>query len=695
LSLDKRILTPPKNKAIPFDDNEKATNFTLDSKPFRAAAIMDLTSLKATERNNQIKIEKLLNNIAPVFTSSATANAAENQTTAITLIATDDQTISYSISGTDSARFTVNSSTGVVVFATAPDYESPADSDTNNTYLFSATATDAKGLATIQNIVITVTDVAEQGVTASKSSMTVGEAGTNTYTLVLNAAPTANVIVTPASNNTSAATVSSALTFTTVNWATPQTVTVTGVNDDNTTNESVFISHTTTSTDTDYNAISVSSVAATLVDDDTAGITASAISGNTTEGATTATFTLVLNTQPTADVIIALSSSDTTEGTVSPSSVTFTNVNWNSTQNVTVTGVNDDVDDGDIAYSVITAAATSSDTDYSALNTVDVSVTNTDNDTAGVTQSATSATIGEASTGTYTVELDTQPTADVTVTLVSNDTSAATVTSSLTFTSVNWTTPQNVTITGVNDADLVNETVTISHTLAGGGYDAVTMTNFTATMSDDDVFTSGETFNGQVYLTVTSPVTGRVWLDRNLGATRVATSSADSAAYGDLYQFGRATDGHESRTSTTTATLASTITPVTNTFVTNGTSPYDWTIADSTGSSRASAWINAGANDICPAGFSVPTVTELVEDTISAGITNSATAFSSFLKLPVAGSRNQSNGALNTVGSFAFLWSRSANGSNGHHFIANSGYASIISSYRAFGFSVRCIGNEP
>ena len=66
----------------------------------------------------------------------------------------------------------------------------------------------------------------------------------------------------------------------------------------------------------------------------------------TTEAGGTATFTVVLNTQPTADVTIALSSSDTTEGTVSPASLIFTTANWNVAQTVTVTGVNDAVVDG-------------------------------------------------------------------------------------------------------------------------------------------------------------------------------------------------------------------------------------------------------------------------------------------------------------------------------------------------------------
>lgn len=66
---------------------------------------------------------------------------------------------------------------------------------------------------------------------------------------------------------------------------------------------------------------------------------------------------MVLDSGPTADVTIGLSSSDTTEGTVSPSSLTFTPTNWDVPQTVTVTGVNDSLDDADVAYEVLTASA--------------------------------------------------------------------------------------------------------------------------------------------------------------------------------------------------------------------------------------------------------------------------------------------------------------------------------------------------
>src|SRR5205085_403413 len=130
----------------------------------------------------------------------------------------------------------------------------------------------------------------------------------------------------------------------------------------------------------------------------------------TTEAGATATFTLVLNSQPTADVTVGLSSGDTTEGTVSPASVTFTNANWNTPQTVTVTGVDDALDDGDVAYTIATAAATSADGTYSGMNAADVAVTTTDNDTAGITVTpAAGLTTSEAgATATFTVVLNTQ-----------------------------------------------------------------------------------------------------------------------------------------------------------------------------------------------------------------------------------------------------------------------------------------------
>ena len=122
-----------------------------------------------------------------------------------------------------------------------------------------------------------------------------------------------------------------------------------------------------TSTDANYNGSIAADVSVTNTDNDAAGITVTPTTGlTTTEAGGTATFTVVLNSQPTADVTIGLSSSDTTEGTVAPASLTFTAANWNVAQTVTVTGVDDALDDGDVAYTIVTGAGDEHRRNYTA-----------------------------------------------------------------------------------------------------------------------------------------------------------------------------------------------------------------------------------------------------------------------------------------------------------------------------------------
>ncbi|SMN15804.1 hypothetical protein CRYPD_730 [uncultured Candidatus Thioglobus sp.] len=217
-------------------------------------------------------------------------------------------------------------------------------------------------------------------------------------------------------------------------------------------------------------------------------------------------------------------------------------------------------------------------------------------------------------------------------------------------------------------------------------------------VSDTGPFVSETiTFKGLTYKTILSPDTGKVWLDRNLGSTQVATSSSDAASYGDLYQWGRNNDGHEDRTkASTSTTLASSITDAgTPLFIIDSDNPNDWTSIDSSGASRTSAWANNGANDICPAGFSVPTSAEMTSDTIFATttkITNSATALSSFLKLPVAGYRHSENGKIEYVGIYGLYWSRNTDSDVFSSLLAfGSGYAKLYDDGRATGMSIRCI----
>src|SRR5262249_16706573 len=153
-------------------------------------------------------------------------------------------------------------------------------------------------------------------------------------------------------------------------------VTVTGVDDfvDDGDVAYTILTGAATSTDSNYNGLNPADVSVTNTDDDTAGFTVSPTTGLvTTEAGGTATFTVKLTSQPTANVTIPLSSNNTAEGTVFPASLTFTSANWNVAQTVTVTGVDDFIDDGDVAYTIVTAPATSTDSKYSALNAADVS----------------------------------------------------------------------------------------------------------------------------------------------------------------------------------------------------------------------------------------------------------------------------------------------------------------------------------
>jgi hypothetical protein len=115
--------------------------------------------------------------------------------------------------------------------------------------------------------------------------------------------------------------------------------------------------------------------------DSAAGITISPTTDlTTTEAGGTASFSVFLNSKPSADVIIGLSSSDTTEGTLSISSLTFTTANWNMPQTVTVTGADDPIIDGNIDYSILTDPAVSIDANYKGFKAPDISLTNIDND---------------------------------------------------------------------------------------------------------------------------------------------------------------------------------------------------------------------------------------------------------------------------------------------------------------------------
>ena len=186
---------------------------------------------------------------------------------------------------------------------------------------------------------------------------------------------------------------------------------------------------------------------------------------------------------------------------------------------------------------------------------------------------------------------------------------------------------------------------------------------------------------------VYNPNTGVLWMDRNLGASQVATSSTDASSYGDLYQWGRAADGHESRTSGTTSTLATSDNPGHGDFITSSSSPYDWRNPQ-----NDNLWQGvSGTNNPCPSGYHLPTEAEWEAERASWGSNNTAGAFGSPLKLPVAGARDRSNGSLYGVGSSGFYWGSTVDGTAASYLLFGSPGAGMSSGYRAGGLSVRCL----
>ena len=224
-------------------------------------------------------------------------------------------------------------------------------------------------------------DVPSAGVTVTAANpLSVAEGGTNTYTVVLDSRPTADVTITPASGDDGAATVNPAShTFTPANWSTTQSFTVSGVSDDDAEDESVRVSHRATSDDAKYDGLAVGSVTVAVTDNDTAGVTVTAANPLAVAEDGSNTYTVVLDSQPTHAVTITPASGDDGAATVSPASYTFTPANWSTAQSFTVSGVSDD--DAEDESVRVSHRATSDDAKYDGLAVGSVAVAVTDDDT--------------------------------------------------------------------------------------------------------------------------------------------------------------------------------------------------------------------------------------------------------------------------------------------------------------------------
>jgi uncharacterized protein (TIGR02145 family) len=214
---------------------------------------------------------------------------------------------------------------------------------------------------------------------------------------------------------------------------------------------------------------------------------------------------------------------------------------------------------------------------------------------------------------------------------------------------------------------------------------------FTTTGSTPGTYPPGyiHCSNPTAIVDITNPSTGKIWMDRNLGASQVATSSTDANSYGDLYQWGRFADGHQCRTSGITSTLSSSDVPGHGNFILAPSSPSDWRSPQNT-----NLWQGVnGANNPCPAGYRLPTEAELNTERQSWSSNNASGAFTSPLKLPMAGYRHNSYGSLSTIGSYGYYWSSTVSITSARNISFYNNMAYIFSNARAYGYSVRCLKN--
>ncbi len=359
----------------------------------------------------------------------------------------------------------------------------------------------------VATVAITLKDgprpAAADRVVVTPTSLTLTELGSpadveKTYTVVLDTNPTADVTITVANGDATAVVVDtdsgttgdqSTLTFTAGgdgsgsgvgngNWATAQTVTVRALNDGDALAESFNLTHTATATGSTapYHGITIDPVAITTIDAGH-GVVVSESSVSVAENDETAAYTVVLKSQPGGTVTISAGSSATTRATVSPTSLSFTDSDWNMPKAFTVTGK-------DMGFAAISHGVSTGTTDYPISTRIPaMSVTVTAAVDAGLVITETGIPeetrvtewtgIRSRNTDTYTVALATQPTHGVTVTAsagagvqVAAPGGTAGGTATLTFTTSNWNTAQTVTVTGVDDSvdnPGGSREVTISH----------------------------------------------------------------------------------------------------------------------------------------------------------------------------------------------------------------------------------------
>ncbi len=378
---------------------------------------------------------------------------------------------------------------------------------------------------------VTNIDTSAPSITVSKTNLTTAENGTSdSFAVVLNLEPSSAVSIPLTITDSSEGvfpdgSTTRTLTFDASNWSTWQGISINDVDDANADGNQTYdvTLGPASSADAGYDGLSLSPVSVTNIDNDTAAFTVSATSVQTKEWGQTASFTVVLSTEPTVDVVIPVTSPDITEGLVSsvvttiPSAtldLTFTSLDWQTPQVVTVNPVDELDQDGDISYNISVGAPTGA-SEYAALLAQTVAVVNDDDDTAIINiLGADLQTTEGGSSDTFVVSLAKAPVGDVLINISSNDVTEGRIKGGnspttaldaivLTFTAADWQTAQTVTVVGQDDFEIDSNqvyTIAIAVDVAltlDADYDALSAQTVSVSNADNDV--AGSTVAGYAY----------------------------------------------------------------------------------------------------------------------------------------------------------------------------------------------------
>ena len=334
------------------------------------------------------------------------------------------------------------------------------------------------------------------------NELSMSSTNSDDYTVRLYTQPTRTVTATITSNTPSVTVddtdgdslngVQNTLTFTATNWDTPQTVTLTAQQDDNGFDETATITHRARTTpNSEYTNVD-GTFTATTTDDETPAITLSA-STLTVPEQNSATYTVRLATEPVGGNATVTITGAQDGIAPNPTRLVFTARNWNTARQVRVSAANDN----DSTNEVVTLSHAASGADYGSVPTAAIVVTATDDDTPSLNVSPTSLTVRENRTATYTMRLNTQPSAAVTVTIsgttaevtVDADPDASGDQTALTFTDTNWNAARTITVSAADDDNATDETVNLLHAATGGDYTGLALASrpgVEVSVDDDD-----------------------------------------------------------------------------------------------------------------------------------------------------------------------------------------------------------------